>query len=153
MCRVHHVKCQDSLSFTISQSFLRFMSIESVMPSNHLILCRPLLLSPSIFPNIRVFSKELALHIRWQNLGDLASVLPKNTHGWFLLGLTGLTSMLSKGLPRVLSSTTIQKHKFLALSLLYGPTLTSAHDYWKNHSFDYMNLCWQSVVSAFQNAV
>ena len=65
-----------------------------------------------------------------------ASVLPINIQDWFPLGLTGLISMLSKGLSRVFSNTTVQKHQFLALSFLYSPTLTSIHDYWKNHSFD-----------------
>ena len=65
-----------------------------------------------------------------------ASVLPVNIQDWFLLGLTGLISLQSKGLSRVFSSTTIQKHHSFVLSLLYGPTLTSRHDYWKNHSFD-----------------
>ena len=73
---------QASVSFTISQSLLKLMSIESVMPSNHLILCRPLLLLPSIFPSIRVFSSELALH---QSIAASASasILPKNIRGWF----------------------------------------------------------------------
>ena len=76
-----------------------------------------------------------------------ASVLPVRIQCWFSLGLTGLISMQSKGLSRVLSSTTIQKHQFFGLlSLLYGPTCTSIHNYWKNHSFDYMDLCWQSDV-------
>ena len=76
-----------------------------------------------------------------------ASVLPMNIQGWFPLELTGLISLLSKRLSRVLSSTTIWKHRFLVLSLLYGPTLTSVHDYWKNHSFDSMDPCQQSHVS------
>ena len=86
------------LSFTISQSLLIVMSIESVMSSNHLILCRPLLHLPSIFPSIRVFSNESALHIRCQSTEASASVsiLPINIQGWFLLGLTGLTSLQSK---------------------------------------------------------
>ena len=68
-----------------------------------------------------------------------------NIQGWFPLGLTGLISLQSKGLSRVFSSTTIQKHQFfVALSLLYDPTLTSVHDYWENHSFDYMDLCQKS---------
>ena len=81
---------QASLSFTISWSLLRLMSIESVMPSNHLILCFPLLLLPSVFPSIRVFSNESALCIRWpQSIGvtDSASILPMNIQGWFPLGL------------------------------------------------------------------
>ena len=80
-----------------------------------------------------------------------ASVLPMNIQGWFHLGLTGLISLQSRGLSRVFSSITIRKHHInsSALSFLYRPTLTSRHDYWKNHSFDYMDLCWQSNVSAF----
>ena len=139
---------QASLSFTIFWNLLKLMSIESVMPCSHLILCHPLLLLPSIFPSSRVFSSELAICIRCQSIGASASVLPMNTQGWFPLGLTGMISLLSKGLSRVFSSATIQKHQFV-LSLLYGPTLTSVRDYWKNHSFDYTDLCQQSNVSAF----
>ena len=106
---------QASLSFTISLSLLKLMSIESLMPSNHLIPRRPLLLLPSVFPSIRVFSSESALHIRWPNTGASASalVLPMNIQGWFLLGSTGLFSLLSKGLSGVFPSTTIWKHQFL----------------------------------------
>ena len=97
---------QASLSFIISRSLLNFVSIESVTPSNHLILCHPLLLLPSIFPSIRVFSSKLALHIRWPKYGAsaLASVFPVNIQGWFPLGLTSLISLQSKGLSRVFSS-------------------------------------------------
>ena len=89
------------------------MSIESVMPSNHLIFCHPLLL-PSIFPSIRVFSNELALCIRWPKYWHFSfSVRPSNNiEDWFPLGLTGLISLLSKGLSRVFSNTTVQKHPF-----------------------------------------
>ena len=105
---------QASLSFTISQSLLKLMSIKSVMPSNHLILCRPLLLLPLIFPSIMVFSNESALLIRCQSIvaSASASVLPLNSQGWFLLGWTGLISLLSKGLSRVFSNITVQKHQF-----------------------------------------
>ena len=85
------------------------------MPSNHLILCRPLFLLPSIFPRIRVFFNESALHIRfcWSTGASAsASVLPMNIQGWFPLGLTGLISLLSKRLSRVFSSTTTWKHQF-----------------------------------------
>ena len=82
-----------------------------------------------------------------------ASVLPMNIQGRFPLGLTGLISLLSKGLSRVFSSTTVQKHQFLMLSLLYGPILTSIHDYQKGHSFDYTDHCQQSDVSAFKYIV
>ena len=77
-------------AFIISQSLLIFMSIESLMPSNHLILCRPLLLLPSVFPSIGVFSNESALHIIGQNIGASASVLPMNIQDWLPLGLSGL---------------------------------------------------------------
>ena len=142
---------QASLSFTVSQNLLRLMSIESVIPSKHLIPCLPLLLLPSIFPSIRVFSNELAVCIKWSNTGSLvsASVLPMNIQSWFPLGLTDLIFLLSKGLSGVFSSTTLWKHQFLALTLLYGPTFKSVHDYWKNYSFDYTDLCQQSDVSAF----
>ena len=102
---------QDSLSFTVSRSLLKFITFESVMPNNHHILCRPLLLLPSIFPSIRLFSNKSAY---WTTLGGQsigasvsASVLSMNSQGWFPLGLTGLISLLSEGLSRVFSSTTI----------------------------------------------
>ena len=104
----------------------------------------PLLLLPSIFPSIRVFSSELTLCIRWLLASASVSVLPMNIQGWFPLGLTGLISLLSKGLSRVF--TTIWKINSLVLSLFYGPALISVHDNWKNHSFDYMDLCWQSDI-------
>ena len=115
------------------------MSIESVMPSNHLILCHPLLLPPSIFPSMRVFSKESVLCTRWPKYGVSASgsVLPMNIQDSSPLGWTGLISLLSKGLSIVFSNITVQKHQFLVISFLYSPTLTSVHDYWENHSFDY----------------
>ena len=104
---------QASLSFTNSWSLLKLMSIELVMPSNHLILCRPLLLLPSILPSIRVFSNESVLCIRCQSIGAsaLASVHPMNNQNLFPLGLTGLVSLESKGFSRVFSNTTVQKHQ------------------------------------------
>ena len=87
-----------------------------------------------------------------QNIGvsASASVLPMNIQDWFPLGWTGWTSLPFKGLSRVFSNTTVQKHQFwTVLSFLYSPTLTSIHDYWKNHSFDCMDFCWQNYVSAF----
>ena len=135
---------QASLSFSISQSLLKLISIELVMPSNHLIPCRPLLLLPSIFPSIRVFSNELDLHIKWPNIGASASasVLLVNIHDGFTLGFNGLIFLQSRGLSAVFSNTMIWKNQFkLAISLLYGPALTSIHDYWKDHSFYYTDLC------------
>ena len=98
-------------SSTISQSFLRFISIQLVMLSNHLILCHPLFLLPSLFPSIRVFAS-----CGWSiGASASASILPMNIQDWSLLGLTGLISLQSKGLSRVFSNTTVQKHPFLFL--------------------------------------
>ena len=99
---------------TISWSLLKLMSFELVMPSNHPILCCPLLLLSSTFPSIRVFSVSLLFVSDGQRIGASASVavLPMNIQGWFPLGLTGLISLLYKGLSRVFSSTTIRKHQF-----------------------------------------
>ena len=110
---------QASLSITKSQSLLKPMSIELVMPSNHLILCHPLLLLPSIFPSIRVFSNESVLCIRWPSIGVSAStsVLPMNIPDLFPLGWTGWISLQSKGLSRVFSNTTVQKHQFFCTQL------------------------------------
>ena len=108
------VTCQASLSFTISWNLLRLKSIESVMPSNHLILCHPLLLLPSIIPSIRVFFNELALRIRWPKYWSFSfSFSPSNEYsGLISLGWTGWISLQSKGLSRVFSNTTVQKHQF-----------------------------------------
>ena len=98
-------------------SLFKLMSIESEMPSNHLTLCRPLLLLPSVFPSIRVFSSELALCIRWPKYWSFSfSISPSDEYSgkWFPLGLTGLISLMSKGLSRVSSSTTIWKHQFFS---------------------------------------
>ena len=128
--------CQTSLSFTISWSLLKLVSIASVMSSNHLILCHPLLLRHSIFPSFIVFSirKDSQFFASGgQSIGAsaLASVLPMNIQDWSPLGWTGWISLQSKGLSRVFSNPTVQKHHSPALSFLYSPTLTSIHDYWK----------------------
>ena len=104
---------QASLSFTTSQRLLKLMSIEPVMTSNHLTLCHALLFLPSIFPSIRVFSNELALHIRWPKYWSFSfSISSSNEYsGWLPLGLTGWISLLSKGLSRVFSSPIVQKHQ------------------------------------------
>ena len=103
---------QASLSFTFSWSLLKLMSIESMIASNHLILCS--LLLPSVFPSIRVFSNESSLCIRWPKYWSFTfNISPSNEYqGWLPLGLTSLISLLSKGLSRVFSSTTVQKHWF-----------------------------------------
>ena len=129
---------QASRSITNSQSLLKLMSVESVMPSNHLILCRPLILLPSVFPSTRVFSSEPVLRIRWRKYWSFSfSISPFGEYsGLISLGLIGLISLQSKGLSRVLSNTTVQKHQFFIpqLSLCESPTLTSIHDYWKNQN-------------------
>ena len=101
---------QASLSITNSWSSLKLMSIKSVMPSSHLILCRPLLLLPSITPSI--FSNESTLRWSGQSIGVSASVLAMNTQDWSPLGWTGCISLQSKGLSRVFSNTTVQRHQF-----------------------------------------
>ena len=117
--------CQASLSITDSWSLLKLMSIELVMPSNHLILCCPLLLLPSIFPSyLQSFPESrsfpMSQIVTWgsQSIGASASasasVLPMNIQDWFPLGLTGWISLQSKGLSRVSSNTTVQKHQFFS---------------------------------------
>ena len=101
------VACQAPLSSTTSRSLLKFMFTESVMLSNHLILCCPLLILLSVLPSIWIFSNVLALCIRWPKHQSLM-----NIQGWFPLRLTGLTSLLSKGLSRVFSNTTVWKNQF-----------------------------------------
>ena len=106
---------QASLSFIISQSLLKLMSVELVMPSNHLIFCCPHLLRPSKFPTSRVFSNESVLCIRCPKYWTASvSVLPMNIQDWVPLRRTGLISLLSKGLSRVFSSSTVQKHQFFS---------------------------------------
>ena len=146
------VACQAFLSFTVSLSLLKLMSIESVMSSNHLILCRPFLFLFSIFPSIRVFSDELALHIRWPKYWSLSlSISLSNEYSALIafrmdcLALFAVQGTLKSLLQHHSSKASILP----ALSFLYTPTLTSIHDYWKNHSLDWRDLCWQSNVSAF----
>ena len=123
--------------FTISRSLLKLMSIELVMPSNHFIFCRPLLL-PSIFPSIRVFSNESVLCIRWPKYWSFSfSISSSNEYSglisfridWFDL-LAGQGTLKSPPIPQlnIINSS--------VLSFLYNPTLRSIHDYWKNHNFD-----------------
>ena len=109
--------CQASLSITNSQSLLKLMSIELVMPSNHLILCCPLLLLPSIFPSIRVFSNESAVGIRWPKYWSFSFSPSNEIQDWFPLELTSWLSLKSKGLWRVFSNTTTQNHQFFSTQL------------------------------------
>ena len=106
---------------------------------------------PQSFPASGSFPKSQLFTWGGQNIGASASasVLPMNIQHWFPLRSTGLISLQSKGLSRVFSNTTVRRHQFFSVSVLYGPSFTSTHDYWENHRFDYMYLCWQSDVSAF----
>ena len=145
--------CQASLSIANSQSLLKLMSIESVMPSNHLILCCPLLLLPSVFPSIRVFSNESVLHIWWPDYWSFSfSISPSRKYSglisfrmnWFHLpeGQGTLKSLLQHH---------SSKPSILWCSVLCTVQLSYPyiHDYWKNHSLDEMDLCWQGNISAF----
>ena len=144
--------CQAPLSFTISQNLLKFMSTESVMPSNALILCCPLLILPSIFPSIMGFSNESVLGIRWPKYWSFSfSISLSNEY-------SGLISFRIDWFDRLAVQRTLKslfpipQFKSInssVLSLRYDPTLTSVHDYWKKLSFDDMDLCQQSDVSAF----
>ena len=108
---------QASLSITNSQSLLKLMSIESVMPSNHLIFCCPLLLLPSIFPSTRVFSNESVLHIRWPKYWSFSfSISPSNEYSGLISFRVDWISLQSKGLSKI-SNTTVQKHQFFSAQL------------------------------------
>ena len=111
--------CQPSLSITNSRSLLKLMSIKSVIPSNHLILCHPLLLPPSTFPSIRSFQVSQLFTSGGQSIGvsPSTSVLPMNTQDWSPLGWTGWIFLKSKWLSRVFSNTTVQKHQFFGAQL------------------------------------
>ena len=133
---------------TNSQSLLKLMSIESVTPSNHLILCRPLLLT-SIFPSIRVFSNESVLYIRWPKYWSF-SMSPSNEYSGLISFRIDWFDLLAV---QRTHKNLLQHHSLSinssALSFLYGSTLTSTYDYWENHSFDEMDFCRQSNVFAF----
>ena len=136
---------QASLLIINSRNLLKLMSIESVMPSNHLILCHPLLLSPSIFPSIRVFSNESALHIRWPKYWSFSfSISPSNEYSGLISFRMDWLDLLASPKDSQESSLTPQVKSInsSALSFLYSPTLTSILDRWKNHSLNEMDLCW-----------
>ena len=129
---------QASLSITNSRSLLKLMSIESVMPSNHLILYCPLLLLPSIFPSIKVSSNESVLCIRWPKYWSFSfNISPSNEYsGLISCRINWLDPLAVQG-----TLNSLLQHQFESiisgvLNLLYGSTLTCTHDYWKNHSFD-----------------
>ena len=144
---------QASLSITNSQSLLKLMSIELVMPSSHLILCHPLLLLHSIFSSIRVFSNELVLCTRWPKDWSFSfSISPSNEHpGLISFRLDWLDLLAVQGTLKSLLQHHSSKASILQCSAFFTVrlSLTSIHDFWKNHSFDYTDLCRQSNVSAF----
>ena len=124
------------------------MPIESVMPSNHLILCRPLLLLPPIHPSIRVFSNESSLRMRWPKYWSFSfSISPSNEHlGLISFRMDWLDLLVVQGTLKSL----LQHHSSKASIFQHShPTLTSIHHHWKNHSLDQTDLCWQNNVSAF----
>ena len=130
--------CQASLSFTIFQSLLKLISIESMMPSNHLVLCHLLLLLLSIFPSIRIFSNKLALCIRCPKYWSFSfSISPSNEYSGLISFRIDWSKLLAVW--RTLKSLLTPQFKSInssVLSFLHSPTLTSIHEYWKNHSFD-----------------
>ena len=127
---------QSPLSSIISWSLLKLMSIESVMPSNHLILCHLLLLLTSVFPSIRVFSSGSAVYIRWPKYLNFSfSISPSNEYSWLISFRMDWFDLLAvQGTLK--SSPAPQFESINFFSFLYDPTLTSIHDCWKNHSFD-----------------
>ena len=129
---------QASLSINNSQSLLLLKSIESVMPSSHLILCHPLLLLTSIFPSIRVFSNGSVLHIRQSKYWSFSfNISPSNEYsGLISFRMHWLDLLSGQGTYKSSPTPLFKSINSSALSLLYGPTLTSIPDYWKNHSLD-----------------
>ena len=148
--------CQASLSITNSWGPPKPISIELVMPSNHLLLSTSSPLLPSIFPRSGSFQMSQLFASGGQSIGVSASTLvpPMNTQDWFPLGWTCWISLQSKGLSQESSpAPQFKSINALVLSFLYSPTLTFIDDHWKNNSLDYMDLCWQSNVSAFEYAI
>ena len=129
---------QASLSITISRSLLKLMSIESGMPSNHLILCCPLLLQS--FPATGSFLMSQLFTSGSQSIAASSSVLPISIQDWFPLGMTGFISLQPKGLSRVFSNTTVWKHQFFSAQPSLWSNWIPVRDYGKNHSFNYMDL-------------
>ena len=128
---------QASLSITNSWSSLKFMCIESVMPSSHLILCCPLLLLPPIPPSIRVFSNESTLRMRWPEYWSFSfSISPSNEHLGLIFRMDWLDLLAVQGTLESSPTPQFKSINSLALSFLHSPTLTSIHDHWKNHSLD-----------------
>ena len=130
--------CQASLSITNSRNLIKLMFIASVMSSNHLILCRPLLLLPSILPTSGSFQMTQFFASGGQRIGvsASASVLPKNIQDLFHLGWTGGSPCYTRESQESSPTPQFKSINSLVLSFLYSPTLTSIYDHWKKHSFD-----------------
>ena len=135
---------QASLSLSISRSLPKFMSIASVMSSNHLILCRPLLLLPLVFPSIRVFSNESTLRIRWPKNWSFSISPSKEYLGLMSFKIDWFDLLAFQGTLESFPAPQFESISSSALSLLCGPALVFVHDYWKDRSFDFMTLCLQS---------
>ena len=134
---------QASLSITNSRSLPKLMSIESVMPSNHLILCCPLLLLAPIFSRIRVFSNESALHIRWPKYWSFSFISASNEHpGLISFRMHWLDLLAVQGTLKSLLQHHSSKASLLWYSVFFMIQLSYPLDYWKNNSFDYMDICW-----------
>ena len=149
LCSIMGCSAPGSPVLTVPQSLLTFMSSQwcylTVSSS-----VAPFFSCPQSFPASRSFPISLLFASGGQSIetSASASVLPMKIQDWFPLGLTDLISLQSKGLSKVFSSTTVQKHQYFSAQLSLWSTLTSIHDYWKNHSFEYVDLCWQSNVFA-----
>ena len=142
---------QAHLSFTKSQILHKFMSLESLMLSNHLILCWSILLWPLIFPSIRDFSTESALHVRWPKYWSFSfSISPFSEYSGLISFKIDCFDLLAfQGLQESSPAPLFESINSSVLCLLYCPALTSVHDYWKDHTLDYIDLCWQCDVFAF----
>ena len=145
---------QPSLSITNSQSLLRLVSIKLMLPSNHLILCHPLFLLPSIFPSIRVFQLSQFFTSGDQNIGVSASVsvLPVTIQDWFASGWTIWSHCSPKDSQESSPTVQLKSINSSALSFIYSPTLTSIHDYWKSHNLTRQTFVGE-VMSLFFNVL
>ena len=146
--------CQASVSITNSQGLLKLLSIESVIPFNSSldgILCHPLLFRPSIFPSIRLLPSQSVLRITWPKYWRFSfNISPSNEYSGLISSRMDWLDLLAvQGTLKSLLQHHSSKAPILQCSVFFSPTLTSIHDHWKNHSFDYMDFCWQNDVSAF----
>ena len=147
------IKNINSLAFSFFYiSTLKFMSIELVIASNHLILCSPLLLLPSIFPSIRVFSNESVIHIRWSKYWSFTfSISPSNEYSGLISFRINWLDLAVQGTLKSLLQHCSSKASIFKCSAFFLGQLS--HDYWKNHKFDYTDLCWDCNISAFYYAI